>query len=527
VLQGRGTVFFKTDIIRPKKTETTAEPRACYDRSNSMNSNNVVCPVGHGQPRKPVEPERPWCAIRVARTRYHKRYFCVEPQCDWGVGRVMKRIVVSGMMLALLLASILILAFDVRRVKAATSSVWIIDPGPDSYPTRWNASNPDAGCVGTPYFNFTEGQCGTFFVNVTISDVNCMTAWSIGIIYDNTTLEFLRAWRPSDHVFRPVEDMGYIPPPLLPIVEDVDATHRMVLWGYSLTMGPSWCFNGTGTLCQIQFNMIKPPNKLYPLVTAVWSFDPAATTVGFSPSGSETPTLNSAYLKLTWLTQAWPEFYAEPSEYKAYVEGEDVTVEIWVRNVDPGWETIDFQFSLSYNASMLELTSLENGTWLDTFTSNGESVVYTVLERSGPYDTGWLRGYAFITPGVENEYWPPYPSGEGMLFRFHFRAVSETIFPTEDWTWLEINETVTTDIFGMNVTTGPPGSCHYRAPIKGLGDLDYDGTVDMGDVMIALDAFGSSPTNPRWNPPADLDGNGRVDMSDIMIILMNFGQHYP
>lgn len=439
----------------------------------------------------------------------------------------MKR-VVFVLTLTLLLASVLTLTFDVQPTRAATSSIYIIDPGPDSYPARWDSSDPDVGCVGTPYFNFTEGSYGTFFINVTIRDVNCMKAWDIGIIYDNTTLDFVSAWRPSDHVFAPITQAGIPDNNISVVVADYDTTHKEVQWGFSYIMpDPPWTFNGTGTLCQIQFKMIKLPNFLNRLVTAVWSFNPAWTGIHFYPTGDETPTLNSAYLKLTWLVNIWPEFYTKPAEYKAYVGGEDMAVEVWVRNIDPGWEIIAFQFSLWYNTSMLELTSVENGTWLDGFVSNNESTLYAVLEKFGPSDINWLGGGAFILPGAENTFWPPYPDNGGMLFRFHFKAVSETIFPAENWTWLEINETVTTNIFGMEVTTGPSTGCHYRAPVKGLGDINNDGKVDMGDVVISLDTFGSFPASPRWNPVADIDGNGRVDIGDIIIILTNFGQHYP
>jgi hypothetical protein len=214
----------------------------------------------------------------------------------------LKRIV-SGIALAMLLVSMLTLTFYTQPVKAATSSLYIINPGPDSYPAKWSASNPDTGCIGTSYFNFTGDQYGnTFFINVTISDVSCMKAWGVGVIYDNTTLEYVSGWRPTDHVFRPIEDMGGS---LIlvshPFEFEVDATHQMVAWACSYDMPtPSWCFNGTGQLCQIEFRIIKQVNGSDTLAEAAFSLDPSWTGVFFYPTGAETPNPNPAYLRVVF-----------------------------------------------------------------------------------------------------------------------------------------------------------------------------------------------------------------------------------
>jgi len=59
-----------------------------------------------------------------------------------------------------------------------------------------------------------------------------------------------------------------------------------------------------------------------------------------------------------------------------------------------------------------------------------------------------------------------------------------------------------------------------------LGDVNYDGKVDIRDIYITAKAFGSYPCHPRWNPPADLDDNSLVDMRDIFLVIVNFGKTY-
>jgi PKD repeat protein len=57
------------------------------------------------------------------------------------------------------------------------------------------------------------------------------------------------------------------------------------------------------------------------------------------------------------------------------------------------------------------------------------------------------------------------------------------------------------------------------------GDLDSNGKVNMGDVVIVLNAFGSTPGKPNWNPMADEDLDGRVTMGDVSTVISNFGRH--
>jgi uncharacterized protein (DUF2141 family) len=57
-----------------------------------------------------------------------------------------------------------------------------------------------------------------------------------------------------------------------------------------------------------------------------------------------------------------------------------------------------------------------------------------------------------------------------------------------------------------------------------LGDINGDGNVDIKDVGIVAKAFGTTPSDPRWNPAADLDGNGKIDTRDIAIVAANFGK---
>jgi hypothetical protein len=61
-----------------------------------------------------------------------------------------------------------------------------------------------------------------------------------------------------------------------------------------------------------------------------------------------------------------------------------------------------------------------------------------------------------------------------------------------------------------------------RAWASLIGDVNGDGTVDMADISMAVDAFMSYLGHPRWNPYADIDGDNLIDLLDIMLIIENF-----
>jgi Ca2+-binding EF-hand superfamily protein len=55
-------------------------------------------------------------------------------------------------------------------------------------------------------------------------------------------------------------------------------------------------------------------------------------------------------------------------------------------------------------------------------------------------------------------------------------------------------------------------------------DVNKDGSVDINDIAIVAQAFGSYSGHPRWNSTADVNGDGIVDMMDIVLIAAHFGE---
>lgn len=410
---------------------------------------------------------------------------------------------------------------------------YIINPGPASYPSRWTAG-PDVADQGTSNFNFTTTdspghtvQYDTFFVNITIANVANMKSWGIGLIFDNTTMKYVKAWRPTDHVFAAVEAAGNSMQAPGVVLADYDATHQEVQWGcaYIMPDPPMW-FDGTGVACQIQFNITASVGILHPLVEADFSIDPAWSAVYFYPSGNEVPTLHTGHFKYEFLyPTAKPDFYVLPPSQTATKVGDDVPFSVWVTNVDPGWEIIGFQFSLWYNTSLLNGTTFyQVGSWMNNFATmgNGESVMYAAYNdfigidpELPPNYNKWFCGIILVPGG--SGYSAPFPGAApggptGVLFTLHMQAVSETIFPEVDSTLLTIHDVLVYNQYGMKIATSDSTNGTFIAPQKILGlSVDLyscrDGVLQDNGLWIVPKYQGAGQGVPTdmYQPQAEVD----------------------
>jgi parallel beta-helix repeat protein len=58
-------------------------------------------------------------------------------------------------------------------------------------------------------------------------------------------------------------------------------------------------------------------------------------------------------------------------------------------------------------------------------------------------------------------------------------------------------------------------------------DVNHDAVVNMRDIGLCCNTFGSQSSDPNWNPHCDLNEDGMINMRDIGIACSNFGKHYP
>lgn len=194
----------------------------------------------------------------------------------------------------------LVLLFLVCSIEPARGvyqkpSFSFVNPGLDGYPQKWTASNV-IRYLGTSDFIFYSNETSvdsTFFVNVTVQNVAAMRGWGIGIIYDASSLANGSVWLPSDHVFRGAEEVGNGLLIVGPTIDNFNATHNILKYGVTYFMNSTeWTFNGSGTLCQLQFKIITPYS-----VECYLSWDLEWTDVYYWPSGQEKPLVETARFK--------------------------------------------------------------------------------------------------------------------------------------------------------------------------------------------------------------------------------------
>jgi len=172
-----------------------------------------------------------------------------------------------------------------------------VNPDPASWPGSWTAGPPRY--TGTSDFIFYSNETDvddTFFMNVTVTDAERMKGWGIGVVFDHTKLSYNGSRRPPDHVFKPVQDLGWtiIAPSVT--IESINSTHSIMKWGCTYIMGEEeWTFNGTGTLCQIRFRIIKEVSETRPKVVSWFVFDPEWTALYQHPAGTIIPSLGIGY----------------------------------------------------------------------------------------------------------------------------------------------------------------------------------------------------------------------------------------
>jgi parallel beta-helix repeat protein len=57
------------------------------------------------------------------------------------------------------------------------------------------------------------------------------------------------------------------------------------------------------------------------------------------------------------------------------------------------------------------------------------------------------------------------------------------------------------------------------------GDINGKYSVDLTDLVILANSYGSGPNSGRWNANADIDDNGVVGLTDLTLLAVHYAQH--
>jgi PKD repeat protein len=78
----------------------------------------------------------------------------------------------------------------------------------------------------------------------------------------------------------------------------------------------------------------------------------------------------------------------------------------------------------------------------------------------------------------------------------------------------------------LNVTdnSGSWNTTSYQIKVTFQTDLNKDGVVNILDIFIVAQAFGSKPGDSNWNVTADVNEDGTVNILDIFAVAWDFGK---
>jgi hypothetical protein len=211
----------------------------------------------------------------------------------------------------------------------------------------------------------------------------------------------------------------------------------------------------------------------------------------------------------------------EPSVYHAKSINETFSVGINIYNVTDAMKLVGFEFKLGYNTTLLDIVDVQNGTFFEPFAGspNGGMLYY------GPYyGADYVLFAGFILPDVNGTWSGPFPTDNGTLATITFRAKYQSVGLANppDSCVLTLFDTRLADpqanAILHNSTNG-----YYDIVPSPMGDLNFDGKVDIFDALVFANSFGTKPTDARWNSYADLNRDNVIDIFDAILLGNDFG----
>ncbi|MFQ5999261.1 MAG: hypothetical protein ACE5J6_00650 [Candidatus Bathyarchaeia archaeon] len=204
--------------------------------------------------------------------------------------------------------------------------------------------------------------------------------------------------------------------------------------------------------------------------------------------------------------------YVDPQETITIV-GETFVKNVSVANLE--FELYGFEFKLCWNSIILDLTEVEIfPPWESYFIAMNR----TIKNYNATHSMYWIGVSALAGVGF---------TGNTTLATFTFKATASggTILNLYD-------SKLVSDVCCLPPHIVIDGNVQVL-PWSLLGDVNFDGIVDVSDVVLAAVAFGSmridDPNTPwdetlNWNPFADLNVDGVVDIFDLVIIGVNYSK---
>ena len=337
--------------------------------------------------------------------------------------------------------------------------------------TRIEVINP---LDGTNLFNFTTEDIHAgenFTIEVWGYEFTGAFTWQVKLSWDPTILSCAEVVIPEDSPWK----FDVTPGTVINNEEGWFAT------GYS-SLGPTHDI-AEGIMVRVTMTVLQEPNKTVTMLSSALSLGELGTdTYVLDADMSTIPaTLIDGTFEYHFII-ARPYLEVVPRFYEAKKLGEDVAIDVYIRNLDPAWELVAVQFCLLYNYTLLNATQeYDEGGFLEAFVNGGEQgVLYTIkcdfawnppqppFEPPPPGYNYYAVGI-IIMPNSSGEWEAPFPEGEGKLITLHFTAILETVPPVEAYTDLTLFNIILLDKNLMEIPYRDPINGRYKAPVKPIG----------------------------------------------------------
>lgn len=348
-----------------------------------------------------------------------------------------------------------------------------------------------------------------FNVTVWIRTVGMSFVWQVRVNFNASQLEAIRAGYTSGEHSLFFE--GHDTIPLTPIIDNAAG---FVLHAESLIEADS-APPGSNSLFWIEFRIALEPRRARVPLTSLISIDQSWDTLLLDPSlngieGGSFRIMNAVY---TYAVQPTPiewtfVMITNPHGEVVLTDPQGQSVGTSVNEIP---EAICAEVDLDEDGDLDKLILIPNlidGDYVITL--NGTEVgSYSMTARF----VTWRKVFGFNATGIL--------ISSGTLHQY-----------TIDWAALSQSEecvTVQVDSYGDGVfecTLTSDSNLTQSEYLAVICDVNADGKVDMGDIALAAQAFGSSKGDVRWNPKPDIIADNRVDLRDVGQIARLFGHHY-
>lgn len=201
---------------------------------------------------------------------------------------------------------------------------------------------------------------------------------------------------------------------------------------------------------------------------------------------------------------------------------------VWVSNVT---DLFSYQVYLEIDDSMLNITRVWMPTWDAQWVFYGKTVWSSPRLFFDDDVDGYVEAVLFGDTIMGGD--QPRFTGTGLLALIEFEITKGptpgiNLFSALDISKTEPYATYVLDSGSYEIpSTKTSGQYAFYDPPALVGDLTYDGKVDIRDLAIAAKAFGSYLGHSGWNPIADMNGDDQIDIRDIATIAKNYGRHVP